>query len=74
MSIDWAIDDQDAILTHVALYWCTDIGAWQLLCLGRSPLEIEEKVSRWKSKGTDHIRVYELRPPATEQTLTGAKE
>jgi len=57
-----AVQDRDAILTHVAFHWDDGLSVWQLLSLGRSEKEINERVSYWVGKGTRKcdIQIFEM--------------
>ncbi len=54
-------EERHGIFTHIALYWDHDVEQWNLLSIGRSKTEIDASVARWKSKGTEDIRVFEIR-------------
>ena len=52
-----SIENKNADISHIALYWDERIEQWQLLAVAESQGEIDERVSYWKSKGTQNIKV-----------------
>ncbi len=56
-----SIYDRYANITHIAIHWDSDIDCWALLSIGTSLLEIEDRVSFWQNKGTNDIKVFDVR-------------
>ena len=52
------INEKDAVITHIALFWDDEAELWQLLSVGKSEHEILERKSHWQGKGVEGIIVY----------------
>jgi hypothetical protein len=64
-------DEHDAEPQAIALYWDADIESWQLLGIYRNLDEGRESCRRWKSKGTNEIRLYLLDEQFGYETFLG---
>jgi len=58
--VDLAMDDKEAAISYVALWWSDQIKSWQLLSLGRTEKEINERVKFWQSKGVEDIKLISV--------------
>ena len=55
-----SIENKNADISHITLYWDERIEQWQLLSVAESQGEIDERVSYWKGKGTQNITVFKV--------------
>ena len=51
------MENKNAEISHVALYWDEPTEQWQLLAIAESQVEIDKRVKYWKGKGTTNIKV-----------------
>ena len=51
------MENKNAEISHVALYWDEPTEQWQLLAIAESQSEIDKRVNYWKGKGATDIKV-----------------
>ena len=54
------IENKNADISRIALYWDERIEQWQLLSVGDSQADIDDRVRYWRGKGTQNVRVFDV--------------
>ena len=59
-----SIENKNADISRIALYWDERTEQWQLLSVGESQEEIDARARYWEGKGTQNIKIF----AATDRT------